>query len=60
MADVAVAVFGLSVVDVLVGDLGVLVGDDNVGVDICFCTGVLLRELVCKARGNGDLCGSFE
>lgn len=60
VADVAVAVLGLSVVDALVGDFGDFVGDDSVGVDICFCTGVLMRELVCKAGGKGDLRGSFD
>ena len=60
MGDVAVEVFGLSGTDALVGDFGVLVGDDNVGVDVCFCTGVLLRELVCTAGGKGDFRGSFE
>ena len=60
VAEVVVAVFGLSVVDAFVGDLGDFVGDESVGVDICFCTGVLLRELVCRAGGKGYLRGSFD
>ena len=59
MGDVAVEVFGLSETDALVGDFGLLMGDVGVGVDI-FCTGVLLRELLCKTGGKGDLRGSFE
>ena len=67
--DVAVDVLGLSGTDALVGDLGLLMGDDNagvfptgdviVGVGVCFCTGVLLRELVCKA-GKENFRVSFE
>ena len=60
MGDAADDVLGLSAVDALVGGFEFPVGDDLVGVDICFCTAVLLRELVCMVGGKGDLRGSIE
>jgi hypothetical protein len=59
VVDVIVDVFGLSVVEVIVGVFDFPVGEVNTGVGICFCTGVLLRELVLKS-GKGDLRRSFE
>lgn len=56
--DVIVGVFVLSVVDTDVFVLVLSVGDVTMGEDICFWTGVLLRELVLKS-GKGDFRGSF-
>jgi hypothetical protein len=59
VVDVIVDVFGLSVVDVIVGVFDLPVEEVIVGVGVCFCTGVLLRELVLNS-GKGDLRKSFE
>ena len=57
--DVIVDVFGLSMVDVMMGVFDLPVGDVIVAAGVCFCTGVLLRELVLSS-GKADLRRSFE